>query len=194
MADSAFDVQGVGETLRGTLNSGIDSRFPISRNAEKNAAINARNQAVLEKGDREMAGLRNRGGLEPTISPPQPPPPTQTQGVTGSGNTASENRYPNPNHARRPSGPESAAAGTNTTMGRFYNPAIAPDHDTSRHPAERPNMIHPAERERRPSEPKPPMGNSSTVQALSQTPGEVGGGKEEKKGGFRKFMKKSLAA
>lgn len=48
--------QGVGETLRGTLNSTIDKRFP-AKNAEKAAMIDAHNQAVLEKGRTEMEGI-----------------------------------------------------------------------------------------------------------------------------------------
>ena len=61
-------LQGVGETLRGTINSEVDSRFG-RRNPEKAAMIDAKNQATLEGGQREMAGLRDQRGLQPTISP-----------------------------------------------------------------------------------------------------------------------------
>ncbi|KAK4946365.1 hypothetical protein LTR10_014563 [Elasticomyces elasticus] len=53
---AAKGLHGVGETLRGTLNSTIDSRFP-SRDAEKAARIEAHNAAVLEKGRAEMEGI-----------------------------------------------------------------------------------------------------------------------------------------
>lgn len=46
----------MGETLRGTLNSTIDRRFP-SKNAEKAAMINARNDSVLAKGRTEMEAV-----------------------------------------------------------------------------------------------------------------------------------------
>ena len=48
--------QGVGETLRGTLNNTVDQRFP-SRNPEKAALINARNEETLSKGRAEMDGI-----------------------------------------------------------------------------------------------------------------------------------------
>lgn len=58
--DSVLTVtQGVGETLRGTLNSEIDNRIP-RRNAEKQAAIRAQNEAVLARGRAEMAGIPHR--------------------------------------------------------------------------------------------------------------------------------------
>lgn len=46
----------------------MDSRFP-RKNADKAAAADAKNQAVLEGGQREMAGLRDQRELQPTISP-----------------------------------------------------------------------------------------------------------------------------
>lgn len=46
----------MGETLRGTLNSTIDRRFP-SKNADKAALINARNDNVLAKGRTEMEAV-----------------------------------------------------------------------------------------------------------------------------------------
>lgn len=61
---SADLIQGVGETLRGTLNSTIDHRFPRG-NAEKAAAADAKNQAVLARGQNEMAGIpsQDKDGL-----------------------------------------------------------------------------------------------------------------------------------
>ncbi|KAI5361727.1 hypothetical protein Slin14017_G084600 [Septoria linicola] len=54
---AAKGIHGVGETLRGTLNNEIDTRFP-RKNAEKAAIANAKNQAALHRGQTEMAGLR----------------------------------------------------------------------------------------------------------------------------------------
>lgn len=62
--------QGVGETLRGTLNNEIDSRYS-RRDPTKAAAVNAKNQATLEAGQREMAGLREQRGLNSTVAPDQ---------------------------------------------------------------------------------------------------------------------------
>lgn len=59
--------QGVGETLRGTLNNEIDSRWS-RHDPDKAAAVNAKNQATLEAGQREMAGLRAQRGLGTTVS------------------------------------------------------------------------------------------------------------------------------
>jgi hypothetical protein len=60
--------QGVGETLRGTINSEVDSRFG-RKNPEKAAMVDAKNQATLQAGEREMAGLRDQRGLQPTVTP-----------------------------------------------------------------------------------------------------------------------------
>ena len=60
--------QGVGETLRGTINNEVDQRFPRS-NADKAAQADAKNAAALDKGQREMAGLRERNALQPTVNP-----------------------------------------------------------------------------------------------------------------------------
>ncbi|GIZ37870.1 hypothetical protein CKM354_000130100 [Cercospora kikuchii] len=54
---AAKGLHGVGETLRGTLNNEIDTRFP-RRNAEKAAIANAKNQAALDRGQSEMQGLQ----------------------------------------------------------------------------------------------------------------------------------------
>ena len=54
---AAKGIHGVGETLRGTLNSEMDNRFP-RKNADKAAAANAKNQSVLQTGQREMEGVR----------------------------------------------------------------------------------------------------------------------------------------
>ncbi len=60
-----FHAQGVGETLRGTLNSTVDRRFP-SKNPEKAARTNAYNDEILEKGRSEMEGIP---GSWPTQEP-----------------------------------------------------------------------------------------------------------------------------
>ena len=59
--------KGVGETLRGTINNEVDSRFQ-RRNPEKAAEANAKNQATLAAGERELAGLRDRSGLQTTVT------------------------------------------------------------------------------------------------------------------------------
>jgi hypothetical protein len=68
----------VGETLRGTLNNEIDTRF-ARQNPEKAAIANAKNQAALERGQREMAGLpegsRRGWGLRREHSIPRKPLP-----------------------------------------------------------------------------------------------------------------------
>lgn len=46
----------MGETLRGTLNSTIDRRFP-SKKPEKAALVNSRNEDVLAKGRMEIEGI-----------------------------------------------------------------------------------------------------------------------------------------
>ena len=48
----------------------MDSRFG-RRNPEKAAQIDAKNQATLDAGERELAGLRERTGLQTTVSPDQ---------------------------------------------------------------------------------------------------------------------------
>lgn len=67
--------QGVGETLRGTLNSTVDERFP-RKNPEKAAAANAQNAAVLERGRNEMEGIPHRSHQ------PTEPIPGNGQGYT----------------------------------------------------------------------------------------------------------------
>jgi hypothetical protein len=46
-------LQGVGETLRGTLNSAVDQNFP-RKNEKKAAYANAKNEEVLARGREEM--------------------------------------------------------------------------------------------------------------------------------------------
>ncbi|KAI1610052.1 hypothetical protein EDD36DRAFT_62981 [Exophiala viscosa] len=53
---AAKGLHGIGETLRGTLNSSIDKRFPPG-DAEKAAMVQAHNAAVLEKGRAEIDGI-----------------------------------------------------------------------------------------------------------------------------------------
>ncbi|KAK5722837.1 hypothetical protein LTR17_014223 [Elasticomyces elasticus] len=66
---AAIGLHGVGETLRGTLNSEVDNRLS-RRNPDKAAAVNAKNRADIERGQAEMARLRERNGLAPTIRRP----------------------------------------------------------------------------------------------------------------------------
>ncbi|KAK4945917.1 hypothetical protein LTR10_015010 [Elasticomyces elasticus] len=66
---AAIGLHGVGETLRGTLNSEVDNRLS-RRNPDKAAQVNAKNRADIERGQAEMARLRERNGLSPTIRRP----------------------------------------------------------------------------------------------------------------------------
>jgi hypothetical protein len=97
--------QGVGETLRGTLNSTIDSRFP-SRNAEKAARIQAHNDSVLERGRAEMEGLP-RGRYNQT----QPHEPERESSIPGSWPGQGEG-YDGHSIAATPSGYEGSVAPT----------------------------------------------------------------------------------
>lgn len=74
--------QGVGETLRGSLNHEIDTRFPRS-NADKAAAANAKNQAVLDTGNRELARLSERTNEDSTYGAPAGAPAPLTPGLPG---------------------------------------------------------------------------------------------------------------
>ncbi|TKA82551.1 hypothetical protein B0A55_02280 [Friedmanniomyces simplex] len=87
---AAVGLHGVGETLRGTLNSEVDNRLS-RRNPDKAAAVNAKNRADIERGQQEMARLRERNGLAPTIRRPGElsgvgsgsMPPQQQQDLSG---------------------------------------------------------------------------------------------------------------
>lgn len=75
---AAVGLHGVGETLRGTFNSGIDQRFPRS-NPDSSGAANAKNQGVLDRGRDEMQRISenreswdSRGAHAPPIPPKEP--------------------------------------------------------------------------------------------------------------------------
>jgi hypothetical protein len=55
---AAAGIHGVGETLRGTLNSNIDRRIPLSRNAENQAAIVKGYDDIAAAGRSEMETQR----------------------------------------------------------------------------------------------------------------------------------------
>ncbi|KAK5107966.1 hypothetical protein LTR62_000511 [Meristemomyces frigidus] len=74
---AAIGLHGVGETLRSSLNNEVDSRFP-RRDQEKASAVNAKNRAEFEKGQREMARLREVNGLKATVSQQSQPIHTNT--------------------------------------------------------------------------------------------------------------------
>ncbi|KAI7027869.1 hypothetical protein KC355_g167, partial [Hortaea werneckii] len=61
LKSAAIGLHGVGETLRGTLNSEVDNRLQ-RRNPTKNSAAREKNEAVMQRGEREMAGLREGRG------------------------------------------------------------------------------------------------------------------------------------
>jgi len=102
-------IQGVGETLRGTLNNEVDQRLHLSRNPEKQAAINAHNQEVLSAGNREMAGVRSN------IRPKNAPPP-------GPGNRDGMSNGPGTGYA-----PHSAPGGGRDMLGPGSRPGYAPN-------------------------------------------------------------------
>ncbi|TKA43196.1 hypothetical protein B0A54_06146 [Friedmanniomyces endolithicus] len=66
---AAIGLHGVGETLRGTLNSEVDNRLS-RRDPDKAAAVDAKNRADITRGQQEMARMRERNGLAPTIRRP----------------------------------------------------------------------------------------------------------------------------
>ena len=96
--------QGVGETVRGTLNNEIDARFPRS-NSQKAAAANAKNLSVLEAGNREMAGVRRSVDYRRSQEVPPAPPvrssvahePLPQQLMPGSP-PSQQSQGPPPNH------------------------------------------------------------------------------------------------
>lgn len=55
---AAAGIHGVGETLRGTLNSNIDRRFTGSGNPEKHAAIVKKHEDVIAAGRSEIENQR----------------------------------------------------------------------------------------------------------------------------------------
>ncbi|KAI7716572.1 hypothetical protein KC353_g5288, partial [Hortaea werneckii] len=68
LKSAAIGLHGVGETLRGTLNNEVDNRLQ-RRNPDKNSAAREKNAAVMQRGEREMAGLREGRGLGTTVAP-----------------------------------------------------------------------------------------------------------------------------
>ncbi|KAK4896471.1 hypothetical protein LTR27_005687 [Elasticomyces elasticus] len=90
---AAIGLHGVGETLRGTLNSEVDNRLS-RRNPDKAAAVNAKNRADIERGQAEMARLRERNGLAPTIRRPgqEQDGGALGQSLSGPGATAGDGR------------------------------------------------------------------------------------------------------
>ncbi|KAK1089067.1 hypothetical protein LTR33_000234 [Friedmanniomyces endolithicus] len=84
---AAIGLHGVGETLRGTLNSEVDNRLS-RRDPDKAAAVDAKNRADITRGQQEMARMRERNGLAPTIRRPG-----ELTG-SGSGNSGSGIMHP----------------------------------------------------------------------------------------------------
>lgn len=79
--------QGVGETLRGTINNTVDQNFP-RKNEKKAAKANAKNDAVLARGREEVAGIRGHRQVPPipqgggyTHLPQEHPPPSSAPPV-----------------------------------------------------------------------------------------------------------------
>ncbi|KAK3643754.1 hypothetical protein LTR56_010060 [Elasticomyces elasticus] len=128
---AAIGLHGVGETLRGTLNSEVDNRLS-RRNPDKAAAVNAKNRADIERGQAEMARLRERNGLAPTIRRPGQEGGQQDGGALGQsvsagglGQGAGEGRVsqhapqipPMQNYGNVPSSNSSSNASTTTPAG-----------------------------------------------------------------------------
>jgi len=124
-------MQGVGETVRGTLNNEIDTRFPRS-NSQKAAAAHAKNQAVLEEGNREMARVSMRRSQDrrrsqdmpytpqahPSVSH-EPMPQQLLPGPPGNHRVPSEQALP-PNHLP-PFTPPPPSGPSNSSNGGFSN-------------------------------------------------------------------------
>lgn len=68
---AAHGIHGAGETLRGTLNSSVDRRFPMGRDAEKHAALVQRHDDVAARGVDEIdrAQFQQRGQPQRFVDP-----------------------------------------------------------------------------------------------------------------------------
>lgn len=115
---AAVGIHGVGETLRGTLNNSVDQRLRLSRDHEKQAQIDAKNRAVMERGRGELDGLQQTrsGGARPNANAP----------VNGNMNapTAGSNDYGNTHPAMRNNGsrPQGSLADSLYNGGRNQAP------------------------------------------------------------------------
>ncbi|KAI7292698.1 hypothetical protein KC340_g16655, partial [Hortaea werneckii] len=171
LKSAAIGLHGVGETLRGTLNSEVDNRLQ-RRNPSKNSAAREKNAAVMQRGEREMAGLREGRGLGTTVAP----------GGPSGGGGGEEAGYGEQQHEQQQQPP---------IPRRFYG-AEGSGGGGDEEGQGRQQQQQQRRRER----------SSSRVQALSQTNGGSGGGggggmqekerekeKEGKGGGLRKFLK-----
>ncbi|KAI6851093.1 hypothetical protein KC358_g398 [Hortaea werneckii] len=171
LKSAAIGLHGVGETLRGTLNTEVDNRLQ-RRNPSKNSAAREKNAAVMQRGEREMAGLREGRGLGTTVAP----------GGPSGGGGGEEAGYGEQQHEQQQQPP---------IPRRFYG-AEGSGGGGDEEGQGRQQQQQQRRRER----------SSSRVQALSQTNGGSGGGggggmqekerekeKEGKGGGLRKFLK-----
>ncbi|KAI7158043.1 hypothetical protein KC349_g5192 [Hortaea werneckii] len=180
LKSAAIGLHGVGETLRGTLNNEVDNRLQ-RRNPDKNSAAREKNAAVMQRGEREMAGLREGRGLGTTVAP--------AGGSFGGGEGDGYVRGGGVQQ-QRPRGESFGHQQQAPPMPkRFYGQEEGSGHGGDE------NGQQQRRRER----------SSSRVQALSQTNGGGGGGnsgtqgqerererekeKEGKGGGLRKFLK-----
>ncbi|KAF2857366.1 hypothetical protein K470DRAFT_177128 [Piedraia hortae CBS 480.64] len=112
---AAMGIHGVGETLRGTINSEMDSRF-AGRNPAKAEAARTRNAAVLQRGEQEMASVYHPGGMQNAYPQAQGQMmPTQTNMFPHQGTTM----QPQGHIPENPYGPDPTAPqfhGQNTMM------------------------------------------------------------------------------
>ncbi|KAI7201093.1 hypothetical protein KC365_g18788, partial [Hortaea werneckii] len=199
LKSAAIGLHGVGETLRGTLNSEVDNRLQ-RRNPDKNSAAREKNAQVMQRGEREMAGLREGRGLGTTVAP--------AGGVPGEGEGEAGSAWMGDGYVRgggvqqvqRPRGQSFGHQQQQYQQGppmpkRFYGNEGGDGEGEGG--GEGGQQQQQRRRER----------SSSRVQALSQTNGGGGGGggksgvqgqekererekeKEGKGGGLRKFLK-----
>ncbi|RMY13345.1 hypothetical protein D0868_02067 [Hortaea werneckii] len=193
LKSAAIGLHGVGETLRGTLNSEVDNRLQ-RRNPTKNSAAREKNAQVMQRGEREMAGLREGRGLGTTVAP--------AGGSSGGGGMGGEEGLDGgragyvrgggvqQNPQQRQRGPSYGQQQAPPMPKRFYG-----EEESSGQGGDEGGQQQQQRRRER---------SSSRVQALSQTNGGVGGGgsgagsgageqrekeKEGRGGGLRKFLK-----
>lgn len=163
----------MGETLRGTINSSADASLLPRSDPEKTRLAREKNERVLERGGREMAGLRRGRGLGETVVPATGPTPA-TAGAGGAmgmaqGRDATYAQGIPREHFAVGDNDYRGAYGSTAGAGGGYGNGNAMNTSTG-------------------------MGNRSNVQALSQQPSssqqvDRDGGPGERKGGLRRLFK-----
>lgn len=169
LKNAAIGLHGVGETLRGTLNSEVDSRFP-RHNVEKAAAANAKNQAVLDRGNNEIGRMSAHYPSQSQAPAARQHPAYRYDEPSGLGNGGGGGGY-----SGGGSGYSGGVGGSSAATAPAVSP-IQPTATTAQKPWERPD-------------------NDMNYMPASFSPesaNQAARAKEEKKGGFRKLLKKRM--